>query len=57
MTDKNPSNKVDRSPDGTFHASWHGQEVYQNGRVKHFKTEEEALEYLIRCDVEGKIIH
>ena len=54
---KNPSNRVDCSADGTFHALWHGQVVYQNGRVKRFKTEDEAWEFLARCDVEGKIIH
>jgi hypothetical protein len=54
---KNPSNRVDRSADGTYHAFWHGRVVYQNGRVKHFKTEDEAWEYLARCDLEGKIIH
>lgn len=59
MTDetRNPSNRVDRSADGTFYASWRGREVYQNGRVKRFKTEDEAWEFLALCDVEGKIIH
>lgn len=54
---KNPSNRVDRSTDGTFNAFWHGRMVYQNGRVKRFKTEDEAWEFLARCDVEGRIIH
>ena len=54
---RNPSNRVDRSADGTFHAFWHGQMVYQNGRVKRFKIEDEASEFLARCDLEGKIIH
>ena len=54
---KNPSNKVDCAADGVFHAFWRGRIVYQNGRVKRFKTESEAWEYLARCDVEGKIIH
>ena len=31
--------------------------VYQNGRVKRFKTESEAWVYLARCDEAGKIIH
>jgi hypothetical protein len=31
--------------------------VYENGRVKRFKTESEAWEYLARCDEAGKIIH
>ena len=54
---KNPSNRVDRSTDDTFVALWHGQVVYQNGRVKRFKTEHDAWEFLGRCDLEGKIIH
>jgi len=59
MTDeiKNSSNRVDCSADGTFHAFWHERVVYQNGRVKRFKTEREAWEYLARCDLEDKIIH
>jgi hypothetical protein len=31
--------------------------VYENGRVKRFKTESEAWAYLARCDEAGKIIH
>jgi len=54
---KNPSNSVDRSSDDTFLAFWHGRVVYQNGRVKRFKSEDEAWEFLARCDTEGKIIH
>ncbi|MFZ3336543.1 MAG: hypothetical protein WA889_05335 [Xanthobacteraceae bacterium] len=53
---KNLNNRVDRSAD-TFLAFWHGQVVYQNGRVKRFKTEDDAWEFLSRCDVEGKILH
>ena len=54
---KNPNNRVDRSADDTFLAFWHGQVVYQNGRVKRFETEHDAWEFLARCDLEGKIIH
>lgn len=59
MTDenKNQSNRVDRSANGAFHAFWHGQMAYENGRVKRFETEREAWEYLGRCDAAGKIIH
>ena len=59
MTDeiKNPSNRVDRSATGMFHAFWREQMVYENGRVKRFETEREAWEYLARCDLAGKIIH
>jgi hypothetical protein len=59
MTDeiKNPSNRVDRSANGTFLAFWRGRVVYENGRVKHFETEGGAWEYLARCDLAGKIIH
>ena len=59
MTDeiKNPSNRVDRSANGTFLAFWRGRVVYENGRVKHFETEGGAWEYLARCDLAEKIIH
>lgn len=59
MTDKidNPSNRVDRSANGKFHAYWRGRDVFENGRVKQFETEREAWDYLARCDVAGKIIH
>ncbi len=58
MTDgiKNPSNRVDPSANG-FHAFWRGRVVFENGRVKRFKTEREAWEFLARCDSVGKIIH
>ena len=54
---KNSSNRVDRLADGTFYASWRGREVYQNGRIRRFKTEDDAWQFLARCDVEGKIVH
>ena len=59
MTDeiKNPSNRVDASHDGKFHAFWHEQMVYEYGRVKRFETKSEAWEFLARCDLAGKIIH
>ena len=58
MTDGNNDqiNSVDCSANG-YHAFWRGRMVYQNGRVKRFKTESEAWEYLARCDEAGKIIH
>lgn len=58
MTDENNDqiNSVDCSDNG-YHAFWHGRMVYENGRVKRFKTESEAWEYLARCDEAGKIIH
>ena len=54
---KNPSNRVDPSHDGKFHAFWHERVVYENGRVKRFETESEAWKFLARCDLAGKIIH
>jgi pyoverdine/dityrosine biosynthesis protein Dit1 len=59
MTDeiKKPSNRVDSTHDGKFHAFWHGRMVYENGRVKRFETESEAWAFLARCDSAGKIIH
>ena len=59
MTDetKKPNNRVDRSANGAFIAFWHGQVVYENGRVKKFKSEPDAWQYLTRCDAAGKIIH
>ena len=58
MTDesKDQSNGVDCSANGAYHAFWRGR-VYENGRVKRFKTESEAWAYLVRCDEAGKIIH
>jgi hypothetical protein len=40
MTDetKNPSNRVDPSTGGKFHAFWRGRVVFENGRVKRFET-------------------
>jgi hypothetical protein len=40
MTDetKNPSNSVDQSADGKFHAFYSGQVVFENDRVKRFET-------------------
>jgi hypothetical protein len=55
--DRTQTNRVDRLMDGAFSAFWHGQIAYENGRVKHFKTERKAWEFLARCDVAGKIIH
>jgi hypothetical protein len=59
MTDeiKNPSNRVDSSANGKFHAFWRGRMVFENGRVKRFESESEAWEYLARCDLTGKILH
>jgi hypothetical protein len=54
---KDPNNRVDASANGKFHAFWHGQVVFENGRVKRFETEREAWEFLARCDLAGKIIH
>ena len=51
------NNSVERSYDGAFHALWRGRVVYANGRVKRFKTEQEAWEFLARCDALGKIEH
>jgi hypothetical protein len=51
------TNRVDRSDDGAYRAIWRGQVAYENGRVKRFKTEGEAWEFLRRCDEAGKIIH
>ena len=59
MIDENnyQSNRVDRSAYDTYHALWRGRVVYENGRVKRFKTESDAWAYLARCDEAGKIIH
>jgi uncharacterized protein (DUF427 family) len=51
------TNRVERSMNDTFCAFWHGQMAYENGRVKRFKTEHAAWEFLARCDAAGKIIH
>jgi hypothetical protein len=54
---KNPNNRVESSISGGFIAFWRERMVFENGRVKKFKTEEEAWEFLARCDAAGKIIH
>ena len=54
---KYPSNRVDPTADRTSVAFWRGQVVYENGRVKRFETENEAREFLARCDLAGKILH
>jgi hypothetical protein len=51
------TNRVERSMNDAFCAFWHGQMAYENGRVKRFKTEHAAWEFLARCDAAGKIIH
>ena len=53
----NQINRVDSLADGTYHAFWRGRMVYENGRVKRFKAENEAWAFLARCDEAGKIIH
>ena len=55
--DNTQTNRVDRSANGAFSAFWHGQMVYENGRVKWFETERGAWAYLARCDTAEKIIH
>jgi hypothetical protein len=50
------TNRVD--PSGmSFLAFWRGQIVYENGRVKRFESEDEAYEFLARCDSAGRIVH
>ena len=59
MTDetKDQSNRVEQLYDGKFDALWRGHVIFENGRVKRFKTEKEAWKFLARCDAAGKIIH
>jgi uncharacterized protein (DUF427 family) len=51
------TNRVERSMNDAFCAFWHGQMAYENGRVKRFKTEHAAWEFLARCNAAGKIIN
>ncbi len=53
---ESPKNAVERSVSGGFTVVWHGQTVYEKGRVKKFETEEIARLYLVRCDEAGRII-
>jgi hypothetical protein len=53
---ENSKNAVERSVSGGFTAVWHGQTVYEKGRVKKFETEEIARLYLARCDEAGRIL-
>ena len=54
---KNISNRVERSYEGKYYAFWPGRIVYehQKTRVRRFKTEREAWEYLALCDALGKL--
>ena len=54
---KNPSNKVERSYDGKYHAFWRGRVVYDQtiSRIKRFEKESDAWEYLALCDALGKL--
>ena len=54
---KNISNRVERSYEGKCYAFWRGRIVYehQKTRVRRFKTEREAWEYLALCDALGKL--
>ena len=54
---KNQSNRVERSYEGKYYAFWRGRIVYENQktRVRRFKTEREAWEYLALCDALGKL--
>ena len=53
---KGSANRVD--PSGmSFLAFWRGRIVYENGRVKRFETENEAYEFLARCNSAGRFIH
>jgi hypothetical protein len=54
---KTNENRVDPTHDGKFHAFWHGQVVFEKGRVKRFQTENDAWKFLADCDLAGKIIH
>jgi hypothetical protein len=45
---ENSGNAVHRSVSGGFTAVWHGQTVYEKGRVKKFETEDIARVYLLR---------
>jgi len=54
---KNPSNHVDRTSDGRFHAFWHSQLVVtKDGRMRQFEVEADAWEFLAVCDNAGRII-
>jgi hypothetical protein len=41
----------------SFTPFWHGQVVFENGRVRRFETESKAWEFLACRDLAGKIIH
>jgi hypothetical protein len=52
---KNLDSRVDRSANGTFHAFWRGQVVYENGKVREFDTERDALGHFERCNAAGMV--
>jgi hypothetical protein len=49
---KNPLNQVHRAADGRYHILWRGALVNapDGGRMLTFATEDEAREYLARCE-------
>jgi hypothetical protein len=51
------SNQIEKTASGEFICIWHGQPVYENGRVKRFQTEDSARAFLARCDAAGEIVH
>lgn len=50
-------NRVDPFVKGGFIAFWHGRPVFENGRIKTFDTQDEAWQYLIRCDAAERITY
>ena len=54
---REPRDRVEPSISGGFIAFWRERMVFENGRAKKFETEDDAWEFLARCDAAGKIIH
>lgn len=53
---KSPKNQLGRTANDKFIAYWRGQAVSRAGVIRHFDTEQEAREYLARCDAAERIV-
>ena len=55
-TARNPDNNVVQSFDGRYLAYWRGRVVFESAglKIKRFKCERDARDYLALCDALGK---
>jgi hypothetical protein len=54
---KNTANQISRSANGKWHVFWRGLVAYTNaGKVREFDSEQEARQFLVRCDAAERIV-